>query len=466
LGKRGNVVIKKENVTIFLFGVLTIEIFIVVMFMWTGKVPERADSILIVFIGTLATISALIFTIPLFFRSSREGTIYPGNDEKLVICYLCVFILGIFFSLLALIVEKNIEFSIALTGTAVNSKLFFFKLSLVIFLICLVWLIPYLFIFLRRDTIKAMAYFRNSIIDKLSHIPSNGGGKSKETIKREINCLERVILQVLSSHNYMALDYGISSLMEITYKIIGKQEKDNRFIRILDRALRESPVNSEVGNFLLKEIMKSFRDVSVACIECRSDEYSRRIGKYMKKVIIDGLRTEKNLRYPNLVLYIERLGVEAAGSNLEETTDEIINSLGQIGYQSIAADLQCSPILAVLRGLQNIGVVCTEKKMVHQCATTRTRIIEIARLGEKSMQEEALRRFWVVTAFMYRNIPEITEANFRLEMTLRREFGGKFLEQLDRALGMLHKEGEWIRKRVVGEFKCSTEFSKIFADQQ
>jgi hypothetical protein len=46
---------------------------------------------------------------------------------------------------------------------------------------------------------------------------------------------------------------------------------------------------------------------------------------------MDGLRTNRYSEYPNLVLNIERLGIEAARNNVEETADEIINSLSQIG---------------------------------------------------------------------------------------------------------------------------------------
>ncbi|MBU7013738.1 MAG: hypothetical protein HXS52_02320 [Theionarchaea archaeon] len=457
-------VVKRWNATIFFFIVLTIGLVIVTMFKWDGRIPYQTDLILIGFIGSLATISALIFTIPLFFRSSREGTIYPGTDENLVICYLLMFILGIFSSLLTLFIEKNTGVFVGFLGRDFELGLFFFKLSVVIFLICLVWLVPYLFIFLRRDSLKVIAHLRNSILDKVSHVSQRDARRTEEAIKKEINRLERVILQVLSSHNYIALDYGISSLMDITGTIIGKPRKRSRFMRILEKALRESPANNTVGNTLLKEIMRSFRDVSIACIECRSDEYSRRIGKYMKEVIMDGLRTRQNLEYPNLVLNIERLGAQAARNNLEETTDEILNSLGQIGDQSITVDLLRSPIKAVLKGLQEIAIVCTEEKMVCQCATARTRILGIARRGGAPIQEEALRRFWVVTAFMYRNIPEITEASYGLETMLGREFGSLFFEQLNESLEMLHRESEWVRKRIVRVFMNSAEFSTIRAE--
>jgi hypothetical protein len=41
----------------------------------------------------------------------------------------------------------------------------------------------------------------------------------------------------------------------------------------------------------------------------------------------------------------------------------------------------------ILKGLQNIDIACVEEKMAHQCATARTRIFGIARLGKQEELE-------------------------------------------------------------------------------
>ena len=431
-----NLKITREN---SLFIILTIFVAFLV-FMKPGELPERADSnlpdiILITFVKVLATISALIFTIPLFFRRSREGTIYAKSDEKWIIIYLCVFVLGIFASLLTLFIENGVEFGI-FTGERIDIKLILFKMSLFLFLICLIWLIPYLFIFLKRDTIVVIRKVRESIHDELVSIPSVGGRVQEKNLREKINHLERITLQALSNRNYLALDYAIMCLKDINCEI-----------------MRRAETATKINNYIIKEIMRTFRDLSITCIEYKSDEHSRQIGKHMKEIIMNGLRNRKNFEYPNLVLNIEKLGIEAARKHLEETTDEILNSLGQIGDQGMKMHLQRPPVLAVLKGLQNIGIVCTEEKMIHQCATARARLLGIARLGNETICREALGRFWVVTAFMYRNIPEMGEANFELETRLREEFGIDFVCAIDEAIEMLHKEGEFMQKRVVKEFR-------------
>lgn len=423
----------RETSIFLLFSAITVFIDTVVVIK-LEELPADPDSLSLNFVVVLATISALIFTIPLFFRSSGEGTIDPKRDDKHVAVYLCAFILGIFVSLFAIFLKDS------------QMKFLFFKLSIIFFLDCLIWLIPYLLVFLRRDTIKVMKGVRNSILDELKHIPSGGKKDRKEILKEKMNDLTRITLQALSNHNYIALDYGISCLMDVNCEI-----------------MRKTRMTTEIGNILIKEMMRSFRDLSVACIECKSDEYSRRIGKHMKEIIMDGLRNGKNFEYPNLVLNIEKLGIGAARKHLEETTDEILNSLGKIGDQGIKKrDLQRSPILAVLKSLQDIGIICTEEKMVHQCATARTRLIGAARLGDNLVRDEALRRFWVITAFMYTNIPEMKETSYELETRLKEEFGRIFTQQIDETIEMLHKESDWIKKQVVREFKNTSEFLKEY----
>ncbi|MBU7017238.1 MAG: hypothetical protein HXS44_06990 [Theionarchaea archaeon] len=393
------------------------------------------------FVKVLATISALIFTIPLFFRRSREGTVYAKSDEKWVIIYLSAFVLGIFSSLLTLLIEDGVKFDI-FAGKEIEIRLILFKVSLFLFLICLIWLIPYLFIFLKRDTITVIRNIRESIIDEFGNISSVGERVQEENLREKINLLERITLQALSNRNYLALDYAIMCFKDIN-----------------SENMRRAETATKINNSIVKEIMRSLRDLSITCIENKSDEHSRQIGKHMKEIIMNGLRNHKNFEYPNLVLNIEKLGVEAARNHLEETTDEILNSLGQIGDQGIRTDLQRPPVLAVLKGLQNIGVVCIEEKMIHQCATARTRLLGIARLGDENIGSEALRRFWVITAYLYTIIPEMGEANYELETKLREEFSDIFTKTIDEAIEMLHKEGEWIQKRAVKEFKNT---SKLF----
>lgn len=224
--------------------------------------------------------------------------------------------------------------------------------------------------------------------------------------------------------------------------------------------MQRTEISIGIGNTLIKEVMRSFRDLGVACIECKSDEYSRRMGKYMSEIITEGFKIRKDLEYPNFVPYLERIGVEAARKHQEEMVDEILNNFGWIGDKSIRIEgLESSLTSAILKSLQDIGIACAEEKMIHQCATARTRLLGIARLGKRQNLEdiihEALGRFWVVTAFMYTKIPEVTEANYELEISIRKEFGEIFVRAIDEVIELLQKECEWIKMRVVKNFKST-----------
>jgi hypothetical protein len=423
----------RNSMICLLFAIVLIYIDVQVMCRELNIILQNMEFLLSIFATILATISALIF--PIFFTNARE-IIYSRRDECYVASYLCIFILGIFISIFAVVGLLNLDDLV-------------FKVCLILFLDCLTLLPLYLFAIIKNDAEKVIRRTTSSIFDQLDPILNIGGQSKVEEISEGISALGKLALKALRSHNYGALEIGVRCIAETDIEIFRKKR-----------------MSAETRDLLVRETIRVLKELGIACVESKRDEYARQVGKYIMLTIVTGLREKENLSYPSLVLDMQKFGIAAAKGNLMETTDEILNSLGRIGDQSITMSLQCSPVFAVLKSLQNIGMVCAEEKMIHQCATTRTRIIGIARQGEKPIQEEALRRFWVVTAFMYKDIPEITEANFRLENTLRGEFGDAFSEQLDRALGMLHKEGEWIRKRVVREFKNSTEFSKIFADQQ
>jgi hypothetical protein len=433
--------ISKEYLTIYFFLILTFCMILAVnlgtktdneqktIFIMDEKLSgEKMNDILRVFVRVLATISAFVFTIPLFLRNSREETVYARSDEKYMIIYFLAFIVGIMCSLCAFFRVGPISVT--------------FKFSLIIFLSCLIWLIPYLFVLLKRDTRKVIKNNMESILDDLN---GNNNKKDGEKIfKEKIEYMERITLQTLNTHNYLTLDCGIKCFKAIASRIT------------------QTPKVTNLENILIKEIMKSFRDLSIACIECKSDEHSRQIGKYMKEIVMDGLQNKQNFEYPNLVLNIEKLGIEAARNHLEETTDEILNSLGQIGNQSIQKDnLQCLPIPAVLKSLQNIGIACTEEKMIHQCATAKTRLLGIAESGDESTRDEALKRLWVVISHIYTNIKAEEESNYEFETMLKKRFGNEFMIKIDDAIQMLHTEGEWVQKRIVREFKDTSQFFEM-----
>ena len=462
--------ISKENLTIFFFFFLTIGLGIAV-YTWVNEI-EDGEHMLMDFVVVLATISALIFTIPLFFKNPQQKTIYPKSNEKYVIIYLCMFLSGIFVSLFTLLGINNF------LNNDKQIDLFFFKLSLILFLGCLVWLIPYLFIFIRRDTVKLMEKIKNSILDDLHPIPFIGRIQLEST-KEKINDLGRITLQALNDHNYGALENGVTDLRNIGCEIIRRTESGNvllkRILKILRRSgsgnvllkrilkiLRRNEVNTAIGINLLKEIMRCFRDLGFACVECKSDEYSRRIGKQMSRIIVEGLSSQKGFEYGNFISMLEEVGIEATKKHLDKATDQILNSLGKIADLSIErSNLQCNLVRPVLKSLQEIGIVCAEEKMVHQCATARTRILGIARLGKQKEREdifhEALKRFWVVTVYMRTNIPE-KKASYKLEKELKEEFGSIFTCAIDESIKMLHQEGEWIRERVITEFRDTSTF--------
>ena len=86
---------------------------------------------------------------------------------------------------------------------------------------------------------------------------------------------------------------------------------------------------------------------------------------------------KKTLNIQILFLYFEKLGIEAAKRHLEETTDEILNSLCRIGDQGMKTeDLQRLLFLLFSRACRAL-VFCVQKKKWYISA----QLLELAYLG-------------------------------------------------------------------------------------
>jgi hypothetical protein len=282
---------------------------------------------------------------------------------------------------------------------------------------------------------------RNSIVDELCTIHYFGKSRSSKGLNEKINLLGRIAIQALRNHNYILLDCTLENMRDVAQQVINKEE-----------------IHTKNCNSAIKEIMRNFRDFGIVSINYQAEEYSKRVGKDMSKIIIDGMKNERKFEYGHLIHYLEKCGIEAARTHAEETSEEIISNLGLIGDFLVKNDEEISPINGVLKGLQNIGISCSEEKMIHRCNTARMRLIGIARESKTDLQSEAQMRFWVITAYLYTKIPEMKEADKSLENKLIVEMGKKFFLNLEKSIEMLKKEKEWIHLSIVKNFIVNNPF--------
>jgi len=386
------------------------------------------DSVLDVLIAILATFSFIIFTIPFFFKDSEIEKIYPKSDQKFAVLYFMLFIITIFFCLLACFEGDT-------------HRRGFLIISFLLFIDCLILLFPYIFIFLHRDMEGVIKNVRNSIVDELCTIHHFGKSKSFTSLNEKINLLGRIAIQALRNYNYILLDYTLENMRDVAQQVINKEE-----------------IHTKNCNSAIKEIMRNFRDFGIISVKYQVEEYSKRVGKDMSKIIIDGMKNERRFEYGHLIQYLEKFGIDATRNHAEETSEEIISNLGLIGDFLVKNNEEISPINGVLKGLQNIGISCSGEKMIHRCNTARMRLIGIARATKGSVKSEAQMRFWVVTAFLYTNIPEMKEADKSLEYKLITELGEDFYSDLEKSEEMLRKEKEWIHLSVVKKFRKNNPF--------
>lgn len=406
---------------VFLLG---INIFLYSVLIELNENIHVLGSVLYVLIAILATFSFVIFYIPFYFKDSEIEKIYPKSDQKFAALYFMLFIITIFFCLIACFEGET-------------NRRYFLIISFLLFIDCLILLFPYIFIFLRRDMEGVIKSVRNSIIDEVCAI--HYFGKSK--LNEKINLLGRIAIQALRNHNYILLNCTLENMRDVAQQVINKEE-----------------IHTKNCNSAIKEIMRNFRDFGIVSIKYQAEEYSKRVGKDMSKIIIDGMKNKRKFEYGHLIQYLEKCGIESARNHAEETSEEIISNLGLIGDFLVKNNEEISPINGVLKGLQNIGISCSGEKMIHRCNTARMRLIGIARATKGSIKSEAQMRFWVITAFLYTNIPEMEETGKNLEYKLITELGEDFYSDLEKSEEMLRKEKEWIHLSVVKKFRKNNPF--------
>jgi hypothetical protein len=401
-------------------------------------IPEKMESLLEIFIIVPATILALLF--PIFFRDQKEGVIYPRSDTRYVIIYIYLYIIGISLSLFTLIGLFNLTNII-------------FKINLLFFLNNLLFIPPYLFVVIKRDVVEVIEKIKNSILRDLN--PSILMKNQKiDCISFKINELQRIILQALDDHNYSAVEEGINALKNIYIKINKKNKIQFSLWKKIYKFLFRYNFSEHAKVSYSNKILKVLLELGIKCIEKRHVDFSKKIVNIYREISVSKNFIIKDFHF---ILYLRILGMKAIKNINEEPTDTIINTLAQIGDQyTINRSYLSIPI--ILKVLQDIAIACSEKKMIHQCQIARTRIIQIARQGNEEIKKEALRRFWVITAYLYVYNNEMEETQYFLETQYRNEFRNEFISAANKAIELLHNEGEWTQKRIVKNFITTSQF--------
>jgi hypothetical protein len=414
---------------------------------------EGTKALLQIFLPTLATISTLVFAIPLLFRSVKIGKPITLSTEIIVLIYLMVLISAIVVTLFVLI-------------GILPPEQRFYKASVLLFLDSVILLILYSIVFLPKNMIDVIQSIGNPIMRKINppiyeviyqivnsvlrkvvftiwKSKSNAEWeiqrlrRIEEKIEIEIDILRQVLFQVLRDHSFSVFYEGIKTFEEIGKEIMRNPRFEDYYV-----------------NKILKEILESLYQLGVECITWGSNEGLRRIVKCMDSLIFYGLSNGRNeLEYLSFVTSLIKLGKKIGFQDFDVVSDEIVECLGRTGV-SRQEDFKYPCVMECLSGLGEIGIELAENRKENLSLMVLHRVWDIGyqekQKGGKTI-EHALKQIWILCAAVNKYIPEAREYICILQQKASKEFGPIFSKMLGQTISDLEQES-FILKKMVSEF--------------
>jgi hypothetical protein len=380
---------------------------------------EIKKNMLLVFPPALATITAFIFAIPAMSNTKE----YSSPKKITILIYLCWLVPNIIFPLLPL-------------GNIFTLSEEVFRLCIVLFAFSLFSLIPYVTIFIQSSRTTALLRLFNFSASPFVFNFIKVNEKIIEKTKKRITALHQLILPSIHDYDNNLFSLGLEKLNALGKIILESPKLDDNYL-----------------NDIYKNIITNYQYISCECAKIKLVKYLRQAAFNISDLIKFGM-TSKNqialkIDYPILIKELEKAGVISVENNMHSVVSEIINYLGQIGEMSLEKNSDIPADIQVLSSLQEIGILCAEKKLETLCIEALRRILtlgsESAMLMESNTDSErkkeiekilkkALSSHWIVSAYMFKHIPESGEWLKKLRIELKQEFGDNLGSAYNHAL--------------------------------
>jgi AAA+ ATPase superfamily predicted ATPase len=367
-------------------------LFLVFIFIFTGtflgllflKFPpldqETQGVILQTFLQTFSIMLLALFLIP----RVKAIDVLPISRWKLTGIYLWWLMLGILFVLFLLakvIPLTNISFSISVS---------FFITSLIL-------LILYFRLISRSNPYHAMV-----LLSKILLHPTASNQKNVERTITTIDNISDILVNAVRENDSGTFREGLRQ-MEVSGEII----------------LSSSRLSPEWKNRILKHLFLLHERIAVKCVEEKSIENFKPIVHQLAALIKYAMSGEKGiyrdnqLDFPLLILTLKKIGIIWFNYHIFPGEYEVIDHLGQIAEYSLNLERQGLPLyhppdIQIINSLQELGVICAEKRMENPCVVCLVRLQSIAELAKNSnprVYESALKSYWILAAYMYEYIP-------------------------------------------------------------
>jgi hypothetical protein len=449
---------------------------------------KQLQGILLFLLPTiLILITVRIFAIP-ETTSVKE---YPEFKRTMMTIYLCWLVPNIIFPLLPL--ERIIPLSAKV------------KLCIVLLIFSLNMLILYVLIIhssiydtlIRLFNLSAIPFLRgsrvndNKIYEKtnekifsmgrlITHALHEYDGNTFYTGLGKIDTLGKIIMQ--SSKLEPEFLNNLFKNIVINYRYTAseslKAKSENYLKHTLSNIdslgkiiLESSPFNLKLLNDSFKNIISIYQHIAVECIKAGLENDLRLTFSNITNLIKYGIGCQNDLtakiNYPISVIEVGKVGVMTIKNDIYAVGSEIIDHLAQIGEKSLNHNLDHPPDIEVLKALQEIGSECADKKLENLCFETliRTQFLGIQALSnfesladsERKKEKEkvyksALTSHWIVSAFLFKNIPESEEWLRDSISRMEEIFGNAYEEAYHQALKKMDM-ASYVGKKILLEYK-------------
>jgi hypothetical protein len=436
--------------------------------------------------GVLVFITVRLVVIPETVSVKED----PGLKRIVMLVYLSSLVLIVLLPLLPL--------------DGIMSLLTRVKIALVLFIVCLNLLVLYArFLYSSIDdsltrlfNLSAVPFIRDRRVI---------GRRLYEKTNRKIFSLGRLIIHALHENDEMAFSLGLAKLetlgrimlasskldpillndflknIAINYRYIVAESLERKSENYLKQALAKidalgkilvelSESDIKLLNDSFKNMIMISRDIDLECIKAGLENRLMLTFSNTAGLIKHGLRCQAEsaakINYPPLITETGKVGITALQQNMSAVGGEIINNLARIGELSLSRQLDHPPVLEVLTALQEIGSSCAEREWENLCLETLIRIQLLAvealngaefitdsalRIENEKIYHSALASHWIVSAFLFKKIPESGEWLRDSRGRMEEIFGDSYFQAYDQALRKLDMTS-YVGKKVLLDY--------------
>jgi len=166
------------------------------------------------------------------------------------------------------------------------------------------------------------------------------------------------------------------------------------------------------------------------------------------------------------VIEMKEAGLMSVVNDMHPVIREIIEYLAQIGDISLSYNLDHPPDIEVLTALQEIGSECANRKLENLCLEIliRTKFLGIEALNSiesagvperkkeiEKVYKSALSSHWIVSAFLFKNIPESEEWLKDSRSRMEEVFGNAYEEAYNQALKKMEMTS-YVGKKILVDY--------------